>query len=71
MLYYSDVQKNYMTALQQKNEEAFYHGCPGAVGPCGSCGPIFMSQPPQNKRSVDLTWRSELNGGKICRKPWF
>lgn len=26
VLYYSDVQKNYMTALQQKNEEAFYHG---------------------------------------------
>lgn len=26
VLYYSGVQKNYMTALQQKNEEAFYHG---------------------------------------------
>ncbi|CAJ1351673.1 unnamed protein product [Effrenium voratum] len=26
VLYYSDVQKNYMTALQEKNIEAFYHG---------------------------------------------
>ncbi|CAK9005682.1 Uncharacterized ABC transporter ATP-binding protein sll0182 [Durusdinium trenchii] len=26
VLYYSGVQKNYMTALQEKNVEAFYHG---------------------------------------------
>ena len=26
VLYYSGVNKNYMTALQQKNEKDFYHG---------------------------------------------
>lgn len=26
MIYYSEVQKNYMTALQQKNSDGFYHG---------------------------------------------
>ena len=26
VLYYSSVQKNYMTALQEKNIDAFYHG---------------------------------------------
>ena len=65
MLYYSNVQRDYMTALQKKNEEQFYHGCPGLVWP------IYSAYSLQTKGSVmDLTLRSyELNDGGKTGNP--